>query len=200
MLIGAIIAITQSDIKRMLAYSSIAQAGFILIGVVAASAAGLASSLFYLIAYAFTTIGAFAVISMVRNASGEATNLSAWAGLGKKSPVVAAVFSLFMLSLAGIPLTSGFVGKFGVFAAGIEAGDTWLVIVGVVASIIAAFFYVRVIVLMYFSDPTDDTASVVVPSAFTTIALTASAVMTIALGIFPQWLLDIIEQAGVFIR
>jgi len=200
MLVGAIIAITQTDIKRMLAYSSIAQAGFILIGVVAASPAGLASSLFYLIAYAFTTIGAFAVISMVRNASGEATNLSAWAGLGKKSPVVAAVFSLFMLSLAGIPLTSGFVGKFGVFAAGIEAGDTWLVIVGVIASIIAAFFYVRVIVLMYFSSPTDDTASVVVPSAFTTIALTASAVMTIALGIFPQWLLDIIEQAGVFIR
>jgi NADH-quinone oxidoreductase subunit N len=200
MLVGAIIAITQTDIKRMLAYSSIAQAGFILIGVVAASPAGLASSLFYLIAYAFTTIGAFAVISMVRNASGEATNLSAWAGLGRKSPVVAAVFSLFMLSLAGIPLTSGFVGKFGVFAAGIEAGDTWLVIVGVIASIIAAFFYVRVIVLMYFSDPTDDTASVVVPSAFTTIALTASAVMTIALGIFPQWLLDIIEQAGVFIR
>jgi NADH-quinone oxidoreductase subunit N len=184
----------------MLAYSSIAQAGFILIGVVAASAMGLASSIFYLIAYAFTTIGAFAVISMVRDASGEATHLSAWAGLGKKSPVVAAVFSLFMLSLAGIPLTSGFVGKFGVFTAAIDSGATWLVIVGVVASIIAAFFYVRVIVLMYFSDPTPDTASVVVPSAFTTIALTASAVMTIALGIFPQWLLDIIEQAGVFVR
>jgi NADH-quinone oxidoreductase subunit N len=200
MLVGSIVAITQTDIKRMLAYSSIAQAGFILIGVVAASAMGLASSIFYLIAYAFTTIGAFAVISMVRDASGEATHLSAWAGLGKKSPVVAAVFSLFMLSLAGIPLTSGFVGKFGVFTAAIDSGATWLVIVGVVASIIAAFFYVRVIVLMYFSDPTPDTASVVVPSAFTTIALTASAVMTIALGIFPQWLLDIIEQAGVFVR
>jgi NADH-quinone oxidoreductase subunit N len=200
MVIGSILAITQTDIKRMLAYSSVAQAGFILIGVVAASPAGLASSIFYLIAYAFTTIGTFAVVTMVRNASGEATSMAAWVGLGKKSPVVAAVFSLFLLSLAGIPLTSGFIGKFGVFAAGIEAGATWLVIVGVIASVIAAFFYVRVIVLMYFAEPTEDTASVVVPSTFTTIALTAATVMTIALGVFPQWLLDLIEQAGVFVR
>ena len=200
MIVGSIIAITQTDIKRMLAYSSIAQAGFILMGVIAASAAGLASSLFYLVAYAFTTIGSFAVVSMVRDASGEATHLSKWAGLGKKSPVMAAVFSLFLLSLAGIPLTSGFIAKFGVFSAAIGSGATWLVIVGVLASIIAAFFYVRVIVLMYFSDPTPDTASVVVPSAFTTIAITVSAVMTIALGVFPQWLLDIIDQAGIFIR
>jgi NADH-quinone oxidoreductase subunit N len=200
MLVGSVIAITQTDIKRMLAYSSIAQAGFILMGVIAASAAGLAASLFYLVAYAFTTIGSFAIVSMVRDASGEATHLSKWAGLGKKSPVVAAVFSLFLLSLAGIPLTSGFIAKFGVFGAAIGSGATWLVIVGVVASIIAAFFYVRVIVLMYFSDPTPDTASVVVPSSFTTIAITVSAVMTIALGVFPQWLLDIIDQAGIFIR
>lgn len=200
MLVGSIIAITQTDIKRMLAYSSIAQAGFILMGVIAASAEGLASSLFYLVAYAFTTIGSFAIVSMVRDSSGEATHLSKWAGLGKKSPVVAAVFSLFLLSLAGIPLTSGFIAKFGVFSAAIGSGATWLVIVGVIASIIAAFFYVRVIVLMYFSDPTPDTASVVVPSAFTTIAITVSAVMTIALGVFPQWLLDIIDQAGIFIR
>jgi len=194
------VAITQTDMKRMLAYSSVAQAGFILIGVVAASPQGLASSLFYLIAYAFTTIGTFTVVSMVRNSSGEATALSAWAGLGKRSPVVAAVFSLFLLSLAGIPLTSGFIGKFGVFAAGIEAGAAWLVIIGVIASVIAAFFYVRVIVLMYFTEPTEETASVVIPSTFTTIALTAATVMTIALGVFPQWLLDVIEQAGVFVR
>ncbi|MFY9231270.1 MAG: NADH-quinone oxidoreductase subunit NuoN [Candidatus Nanopelagicales bacterium] len=200
MVVGSIVAITQTDMKRMLAYSSVAQAGFILIGVVAASPQGLASSLFYLIAYAFTTIGTFTVVSMVRNSSGEATALSAWAGLGKRSPVVAAVFSLFLLSLAGIPLTSGFIGKFGVFAAGIEAGAAWLVIIGVIASVIAAFFYVRVIVLMYFTEPTEETASVVIPSTFTTIALTAATVMTIALGVFPQWLLDVIEQAGVFVR
>jgi NADH-quinone oxidoreductase subunit N len=156
--------------------------------------------MFYLIAYAFTTIGAFAIVSMVRDGSGEATHLSKWAGLGKKSPLVAAVFSLFMLALAGIPLTSGFVGKFGVFAAAIESGATWLVIVGVVASVIAAFFYVRVIVLMYFSDPTPDTASVVVPSAFTTIALAAGATVTIVLGVVPQPVLDLVNQADVFIR
>jgi NADH-quinone oxidoreductase subunit N len=92
------------------------------------------------------------------------------------------------------------VGKFAVFSAGIASGAGWLVIVGVIASIVAAFFYVRVIVLMYFSEPTADTASVVIPSAFTTIALTAATVMTIALGVFPQWLLDIVEQAGVFVR
>jgi NADH-quinone oxidoreductase subunit N len=200
MLVGSIVAITQTDIKRMLAYSSIAQAGFILIGVLAVSAQGLAASLFYLIAYAFTTIGAFAIVSMVRDASGEATHLSKWAGLGKKSPLVAAVFSLFMLALAGIPLTSGFIGKFGVFTAAIDSGLTWLVIVGVIASIIAAFFYVRVIVIMYFSDPTSDTASVVVPSAFTTIALAAGATVTIVLGILPQPVLELVKQAGVFIR
>ena len=181
-------------------FSSIAQAGFILIGVLAVSAQGLAASLFYLIAYAFTTIGAFAIVSMVRDASGEATHLSKWAGLGKKSPLVAALFSLFMLALAGIPLTSGFIGKFGVFTAAIDSGLTWLVIVGVIASIIAAFFYVRVIVIMYFSDPTPDTASVVVPSAFTTIALAAGATVTIVLGILPQPVLELVKQAGVFIR
>jgi NADH-quinone oxidoreductase subunit N len=200
MLVGSIVAITQTDIKRMLAYSSIAQAGFILVGVVAVSREGLASSIFYLIAYAFTTVGAFAVIAMVRDSSGEATHLSKWAGLGKKSPLVAAVFSLFMLALAGIPLTSGFIGKFGVFTAAIDSGATWLVIIGVVASVIAAFFYVRVIVLMYFSDPTPDTASVVVPSAFTTIALAAGATVTIVLGIVPQPVLELVNQADVFIR
>ncbi len=200
MLVGAIVAITQTDIKRMLAYSSIAQAGFILIGVIAASPAGLASSLFYLIAYGFTTIGAFAVVSMVRDGSGEATHLSKWAGLGRKSPLVAGVFALFMLSFAGIPLTSGFIAKFGVFAAGIEAGDTWLVIVGVVASLIAAFFYARVIVLMFFNEPTEDTASVAVPSAFTTVALAAGATVTLVLGIVPQPVLDLVNNADVFIR
>ncbi len=200
MLVGSIIAITQSDMKRMLAYSSIAQAGFILVGVIVATPQGLGASLFYLIAYGFTTIGMFAVIMMVRNASGEATSLAEWRGLGRKSPLVAGVFSLFLLSLAGIPLTSGFVGKFAVFAAAIDAGAVWLVIIGVVASIIAAFFYVRVVVLMHFADPTEETASVAIPSAFTTVTLTAATVMTIALGIFPQWLLDVIEQAGVFIR
>ena len=200
MLVGSILAVVQSDIKRMLAYSSVAQAGFILIGVAAASAAGIASTMFYLIAYGFTTIGAFAIITMVRDAGGEATNLATWSGIGRKSPVVASAFAVFMLALAGIPLTSGFVGKFGVFAAAIEAGMVWLVIVGVVASLIAAFFYVRVIVVMFFAQPTDQTASVVVPSAFTTVALAAGAAVTVILGVVPQPVLDLVANADVFIR
>lgn len=200
MLVGAVLAIAQTDIKRMLAYSSIAQAGFILIGVIAISPQGLAASLFYLLAYSFTTIGAFAVVAMVRDANGEATHLSKWAGLGRKSPVVGACFAIFMFSLAGIPLTAGFIGKFGVFAAGIQSGDTWLVIVAVVASIISAFFYARVVVIMFFREPGPETASVVVPSAFTTIALAAAATATVVLGVVPQPLLSLLDSADVFIR
>ncbi len=200
MVVGSVIALTQSDIKRMLAYSSIAQAGFILLGVVAASPEGLAGAIFYLISYSFTTIGAFAIIMLVRDDTGEATHLSKWAGLGRKSPFIASIFALFMLSLAGIPLTSGFIGKFSVFTAAIEAGNTWLVIVAVVASLIAAFFYLRVVVLMFFTEPTEETATVAVPSVFTTIALAAGATVTVLLGIVPQPLLELIINAGVFVR
>lgn len=200
MVVGSLIAISQTDVKRMIAYSSIAQAGFILVGVAAVSRAGTASVLFYLIAYGFATIGIFAVIMLVRNASGEASSFDAWRGLGRKSPVIGGVFAFFMLSLAGIPLTSGFIGKFAVFAAAIESGAVWLVIIAVLASIIAAYFYVRIIVIMFFSQPTEDTASVVVPSAFTTIALAAAATITAVLGILPQPLLELLANADVFIR
>ncbi|MFM8352276.1 MAG: NADH-quinone oxidoreductase subunit NuoN, partial [Actinomycetales bacterium] len=200
MVVGSVIAVAQTDVKRMLAYSSIAQAGFILVGVTAASGAGLASSLFYLVTYGFTTIGAFAIITMVRDATGEATALSKWSGLGRKSPIVASLFALFMLSLAGIPLTSGFIGKFSVFAAAIESGAAWLVIVAVLMSAVTAFFYVRVIVLMFFNAPNQDTASVVVPSVFTTIAVAASATITVVLGIAPQPVLELVANADIFLR
>jgi len=200
MVVGSLIAISQTDIKRLIAYSSIAQAGFILVGVAAVSRPGLAGVLFYLIAYGFATIGIFAIITLVRDPSGEATNLESWKGLGRKSPVIGGVFAFFMLSLAGIPLTSGFIGKFAVFTAAIDAGATWLVIIAVLASIIAAYFYIRVIVVMFFSQPTEQTASVVVPSAFTTIALAAAATITAVLGILPQPLLELLANADVFIR
>ena len=161
MVVGAIIAITQTDVKRLLAYSSIAHAGFILTGVIAATAAGLSGSLFYLAAYGFTTIGAFAVVTLVRDTAGEAAHLSRWAGLGKRSPLVAACSPSSCSPSPGIPLTSGFTGKFAVFQAAIAGGALPLVIVGVLASAIAAFFYVRIIVLMFFSDPAPDAPSVV---------------------------------------
>lgn len=200
MLFGAIVAVTQTDIKRMLAYSSIAHAGFILVGVVVASEIGTASVLVYLATYAFATVGAFAIIMLVRDAGGEATHLAKWAGLGKQSPIVAGVFALFLLALAGIPLTSGFIGKFVVFAAAIEGDAVPLVIVGLIASAIAVFFYVRVIVLMFFSDPVPDGPSVAVPSLWTVGGITAAAALTLILGIVPGPLLELADQAAVFIR
>lgn len=209
MAIGSIIAVVQTDIKRMLAYSSIAHAGFLIVGFIGAQQAGQVSGeqitslqavLFYLVTYGFATIGAFAVVTVVRDAGGEATHLSRWAGLGKEAPVVAGVFAFFLLAFAGIPLTSGFTGKWAVFSSA-WAGGAWpLVVVAVLMSLVAAFFYIRVIVVMFFSDPVGDGPTVAVPSALTTIVITVGATMTLVLGIVPQPLLDLARQAGEFIR
>jgi len=202
MLAGAIIAITQTDVKRLLAYSSIAHGGFLLTGVIAASVAGLSSTLFYLAVYGFTTVGAFAVITLVRDPAGEANHLSKWAGLGRRSPLIAGVFAFFLLAFAGIPLTSGFIGKFGVFQAAIAGGALPLVIVGVLASAIAAFFYVRVIVLMFFSEPAPDGPAVIRPGLFTGAAVAFGAVTTLVFGIVPGPLLNLANHAAshLFVR
>ncbi|MFF7230080.1 NADH-quinone oxidoreductase subunit N [Streptomyces sp. 2333.5] len=200
MLGGAIVAITQTDIKRLLAYSSIAHAGFILAGVIATSEDGVSSVLFYLAAYSFVTLGAFAVVTLVRDAGGEATALSKWAGLGRRSPLVAAVFAVFLLAFAGIPLTSGFAGKFAVFKAAAQSGAGWLVVVGVLSSAIAAFFYIRVIVLMFFNEPKADGPTVAVPSPLTTTAIAIGVTATLVLGLAPQYFLDLAGHAGVFVR
>jgi len=195
MLLGAIVAITQTDVKRMLAYSSIAHGGFLLTGVIATNEAGLSSTLFYLAAYGFTTVGAFAVITMVRDAGGEAWHLSRWAGLGKQHPLLAGTFALFLLAFAGIPLTSGFTGKFAVFQAAIAGGATPLVIVGVLSSAIAAFFYVRVIVLMFFNDPAAD-GPLVVHSPTSTAAVAVGALATVVLGVVPGPALHLAQSAA----
>ncbi|MET7786131.1 NADH-quinone oxidoreductase subunit NuoN [Streptomyces sp900116325] len=200
MLGGAIVAITQTDIKRLLAYSSIAHAGFILAGVIATTPSGISSVLFYLGAYSFVTVGAFAVVTLVRDAGGEATHLSKWAGLGRRSPLVAAVFAVYLLAFAGIPLTSGFAGKFAVFKAAAEGGAGGLVVVGVISSAIAAFFYIRVIVLMFFSEPKADGPMVAVPSPLTMTTIAVGVAVTLVLGLAPQYFLDLASQAGVFVR
>ncbi len=200
MLVGVIFALTQREMKRMLAYSSIAHAGFLLTGVVALSQKGVGAILFYLVAYGFATIGAFGIVTLVRDGAGEASDLSAWAGLGKRSPGVAALFSLFLLSMAGIPLTAGFPAKFAVFSAASASGASWLVIVGVIASAIAGFFYVRVIVLMFFTDPQDDTTTVAIPSLATAVSLAVCAGVTIVLGVLPQIGLEVADRASLFIR
>jgi NADH-quinone oxidoreductase subunit N len=190
MVVGAVLGLTQTDMKRMIAYSSIAHAGFLLIGAISITEQGVSSTLFYLLAYGFTTLAVFAVISLVRNADGEATHLSQWAGLAKRSPVVAGVMTFLLLALAGIPLTSGFTAKFAVFSAALSDGMAPLVVIALVASAVAAFFYVRVIVLMYFSEPAADGPTVTVPGAFTTAAITLGVLITLLLGIVPTLALD----------
>lgn len=200
MLFGSVVAIAQKDVKRMLAYSSIAHAGFLLAGVVALSKAGLEASIFYLISYGIATVGGFAIVTLVRDSSGEVTDLNRWSGLGKRSPLTAATFAFFLLAFAGIPLTSGFIGKFSIFSAAYQSGSTAILIAGVLASAIAAFFYIRVIVLMFFKDPQEDGTSVVIPSALTTITIAFSAIATLVLGVFPTPLINFIESTAIFLR
>ncbi|MGU3433507.1 NADH-quinone oxidoreductase subunit NuoN [Actinomycetes bacterium M1A6_2h] len=200
MLLGAVLAVSQTDVKRMLAYSSVTHAGFMLTGVIAADRAGLSSTMFYLFAYGFSTLGAFAVVGLIRDRDGEVPALARWAGLGRRSPLIGATFALFLLAFAGIPLTSGFVGKFAVFQAAVQGGATPVVLVGILSSAIAAFFYVRVIVTMFFTDPTPDTPVVVVPSALTGAALFLATAVSVVLGLAPQPVLDLANSAAEFVR
>jgi NADH-quinone oxidoreductase subunit N len=200
MVVGSVFAVTQTDVKRMLAYSSVAHAGFILVGVIALNRSGLSGSLFYLLAYGLTTVGAFGILTLVRDPDGEATHLSRWAGLGRRSPLIAGVFAFFLLALAGIPLTSGFTGKFAVFSAAVSGGATPLVVVGVIASAMAAFFYVRVIVMMFFAEPVNEGPVVVIPGGATAGALAVAAASTLVLGVFPQPVLDLANHAVPFLR
>ena len=199
-LVGTITAVTQTDVKRMLAYSSIAHVGFILTGVIADNPAGLASTMFYLVAYSFSTVGAFAVVGLIRDSHGEEdATTSHWAGLGQRYPAVGLLFSMFLLAFAGIPLTSGFISKFAVFQAAAKGGAVPLVIIGVIGSAIAAYFYVGVIVSMFFTEPHVEQVHVVMPSFWSKAAIAVCAAVTIGLGIFPQPLLDLARQAAQFL-
>ena len=180
MLFGSLVAIAQRDVKRMLAYSSIAHAGFLLSGVVALNKDGLAASLFYLFAYGFATLAAFGIITLIRDSTGEVTDLNRWVGLGRKSPLVSAAFAFLLLSFAGIPLTAGFVGKFAIFSAAYKSGNISLVVVGVLASAIAAFFYIRVIIMIFFTDPVNNSVSVIIPSIKSKVSIVASMIISIA--------------------
>jgi NADH-quinone oxidoreductase subunit N len=200
MLLGSLVAVTQRDVKRMLAYSSIAHAGFLLLGVIALNKSGLDATIFYLLAYGIATVGAFAVVTLVRDSSGEVTDLNRWKGLGKRSPFAASTFAFFLLAFAGIPLTSGFIGKFSIFSAAYESGATVLVLVAILSSALAAFFYIRVIVLMFFSEATEDGTSVEIPSILTRTVIVASAAITLILGVYPTPLLDFISELAIFIR
>jgi NADH-quinone oxidoreductase subunit N len=200
MIFGSVVAITQRDIKRMLAYSSIAHAGFLLTGVVALNKDGLAAALFYLFAYGMATIAAFGIISLIRNSAGEVTDLNNWVGLGKRSPLISGAFAFLLLSFAGIPLTSGFVGKFAIFSAAYQSGNIGLVVVGVLSSAIAAFFYIRVIIMMFFSDPQNDSVSIIIPTVKSRIAISTATITSVVLGIAPSLLLNSATSFANFIK
>jgi NADH-quinone oxidoreductase subunit N len=273
MVIGTAVGAVQTDVKRLLAYSSIAHAGFILVGVVGFSQLSLRATVFYLLVYGLATVGAFAVVTLVREKApssatlptaapavvgartgaaageltasgddaasgsgdgpaglpdnpsrasvpdagavlGEATHLAQWAGLGRRSPWLAGAFALFLLSMAGIPLTAGFIAKFTAFGAAVAGpdgqggGSTWvLAVVGVLASAVAVFFYVRIIVLMFFTPPADEASeadggvgvTVVRSNGPTTVAIAVCALGVLVLGVFPSPVLDLAAEAVKFV-
>ncbi len=200
MVVGAVVGVTQTDVKRLLAYSSIAHAGFLLTAVAATTVDSESSIMFYLVAYGFATVGAFAVVVRVRDSEGEANHLSKWAGLGKRSPKLAGTFAFFLLAFAGIPLTSGFTAKFAIFKAAVEGGATPLVVVGLIASAVAAFYYVRIIVLMFFQEPVAGGPNVTATTWFNGAAIGLGLLVTVVLGIVPQGLLDLAGKAVPFVR
>ena len=184
MAVGNIVAISQTNIKRMLAYSSIAHAGYILLGIIAGTHDGLASVMNYLAIYAFMNIGAFAVIIMLRTEGFKGDNLSDYEGLSKTHPLAAAMMLVFMFSLTGIPPTAGFMAKFYLFMSAIDAGYTWLVIIAVLFSAISAYFYLRVVMLMYMKEPKETVELANSPALGLALAVTVTAVILI--GILPS--------------
>jgi NADH-quinone oxidoreductase subunit N len=198
MVVGSVLAIAQEDVKRMLAYSSIAHAGFVLVGVAALNQEGISGAMFYLLAYAAMIMGAFGVVILVSRVGEERTTLRSYRGLGRTNPALAAVLALFLLSLAGIPPTAGFIAKVLVFQAAVDAGLTWLVVLAVVASVIAAFFYIRVLVLMYMEEPEEAEVREAVPAgAAPAWALAVTGAATLVLGVFPSLVLGSIGEAAV---
>lgn len=195
MIIGSLVAIVQTDVKRMLGYSSVAHAGFILIGVVAADGAGVSSALFYLLVYAVMTIGAFAAIMLSGRGGAERLDLASWSGLGKRAPMFAGVMTLFLLSLAGIPPTGGFMAKLFVFSAAANVGETALVVIAAITSVVAAFFYLRLIVLMWLHESQDEVA----PTGVDLVGgwtLGIIGAFVVVAGVYPQFLLDLARRAA----
>ena len=194
-IVGSVLAIAQTDIKRMLAYSSISHAGFVLMGLTAAGEVGISAALFYLMAYAITVIGAFGVVMLVSGRGERGTSLSSYAGLASRSQLAAALLTVFVLSLAGIPPTAGFIAKVSVFSAAVEGGAWPLALIGVLASVVAAFFYLRVIVLMYMRDP--EGATEPDPSLLPRLTIAVAALGVLILGVFPGLVIGFLDSAAV---
>jgi len=195
MTVGNLCALVQNNVKRMLAYSSIAHAGYILVAFAAGTDIGIAAILFYLAAYSFMKVGAFLVVTHLGQQDEKRLNIKDYAGLGVRQPVVAAGFSLFLLSLLGLPATGGFLGKFFAFQATLDSRIVWLVVIAALNSVVGAYYYLRVIISMYFWKPSEDYMPAPVGSAMT-FALAVAVVGTLYLGLFPSRLLDLARVAA----
>jgi NADH-quinone oxidoreductase subunit N len=194
MTVGNVVALAQSNLKRMLAYSSIAHVGYMLVGLTAGGAGGAGSVLFYMLTYTFTTAGAFGVITLCERARGEAVEVGDYAGLARRHPILAATLALFLLSLVGIPPLAGFVGKFYVFGAAVRAGYIWLTVIAVLNSAAAAYYYLRVIVYMYMREP-EGAATTYASSFAGGLALAIALVGIVLLGVMPAPFVDLAQAA-----
>jgi NADH-quinone oxidoreductase subunit N len=197
MIVGNFAALQQSNIKRMLAYSSIAHAGYVLVAVTAHSDVGSAAAMFYLAAYAFTNFGAFAVVAYVARKGEKRVRIEDFAGLAQRQPMMAAMLTIFLLSLIGVPLTGGFFGKFYIFKAALDANLVWLTVLGLLNSAVAAYYYLRILVVMYMNEPIDSADELLPAGPAMKVAVYGSAVGTLLLGIFPSFVLDFATKAAL---
>jgi len=195
MVVGSVLAVVQTDVKRMLAYSSINHAGFVLVAVQAATERGVQAALFYLAAYTFMVAGSFGVITVVSRKGDVGNGLDDYRGLSRDRPVLALVFALFLFAQAGVPLTSGFFAKFYVITAAIDAGSTWLAVIAMLTAVVAAFLYLRIIVSMYMSvEDAGEPRSIPVPFA-AALALALCGAVTLGAGILPGSLAGVAKDA-----
>jgi NADH-quinone oxidoreductase subunit N len=198
LLVGSVLAVVQTDVKRMLAYSSISHAGYVLIGLQAASADGIAGSLFYLLAYTFMVMGSFAVVTVVGRRGDAAHDLDSYRGLAARRPGLALAFTVLLLAQAGVPFTAGFLAKFHVIEAAVDAHSYAIAVIGMLSAVIAAFFYLRVTVLMYMAAPAEEGpgagARLTVPAGIG-ITLLAALAFTIGVGVVPEPVLRFAERA-----
>lgn len=189
MIVGTMVGVAQTSVKRMLAYSSIAHGGYLLVAVLAANDIGKGAVLFYLLAYAVTNLGAFGVIAVLDNADRPNDRVRDYAGLWNDHPALAALMTIFLLSLGGFPPLAGFIAKWYVFSAAVKAGYTWLAILGVLTSVVAVFFYLRIVVMMYMT-PSDQPARFPAVPKIAGFALVVSAILVFYLGVLPTRVLD----------
>lgn len=200
MIVGNFVALTQTNLKRLLAYSSIAHAGYVMVAITAHNEVGVQAVMFYMAAYAFMNIGAFAVVAHFARKGEQFLKVDEMAGLGFRQPVMSAMLTVFLLSMIGVPLTAGFFGKFYIFKAALDGGLVWLTILGLLNSAVAAYYYLRIIVVMYMYDPAASSEGVQPMPVGVSAALWVSAIATVVLGVFPSVVLDFAGRSAALVK